>query len=96
MSGLARVNARRDSNEVAIVAALREAGCLVERISGDGIPDLLVWSPGLRCVVLLEVKGVTSRKRLSDSQRAFGLSWTTAGAVWHVVSTPAEAVGLCR
>src|SRR5690606_7920333 len=39
---LHRRNAKRDASEPAIVEYLRHRGALVERISGAGIPDLLV------------------------------------------------------
>lgn len=94
--GNARHAAKRDDNEPAIVDALREAGCLVERVNGVGVPDLIVWSPRRRCVVFLEVKGAKSRRRLSDAQKAFRDTWGNAGALVFVVSTPAEALLLCQ
>lgn len=48
MSGpnLRRQAARRDRNEAALVHYLRERGAVVERLSGAGIPDLLVGYAG--------------------------------------------------
>lgn len=39
---LLRWNAKRDAGEPAIIEALEKAGCLVERLSGRGVADLLV------------------------------------------------------
>ena len=44
--GCARIDARRDANEPAIVEALQAQGFTVDRISGKGIPDLLVSKAG--------------------------------------------------
>ena len=44
--GLARHNARRDENERIIVEALEARGFHVDRLSGKGIPDLLVSKHG--------------------------------------------------
>lgn len=52
---LHRRAARRDSNEAAIVDALRKMGCSVEYLSGKGTPDLLVGYRD-RYLVLAEVK----------------------------------------
>lgn len=47
---------KRDANEPAIVAALQAAGAAVDRLSGDGQPDLLVsWANE---ITLVEVKDV--------------------------------------
>lgn len=48
--------ARRDGNEDAIVTALQAAGATVAKLSGDGIPDLLVEYLGV--LRLVEVKDV--------------------------------------
>lgn len=37
-----RINPQRDENEPEIVDALRKAGYHVDRIDGEGVPDLLV------------------------------------------------------
>lgn len=52
--GLARHNARRDENERIIVEALEARGFHVDRISGAGIPDLLVSRHGNQW--LIEIK----------------------------------------
>jgi hypothetical protein len=83
---LHRRAARRDKNESAVVAALRKSGCLVEPLSGEGVPDLLVWSPALSRIVLIEVKDGAkspSQRRLTEQQQKFHAEWQAAGA--HVV-----------
>lgn len=88
---LIRFNPKRDANEAKIVDALRTTGCLVECISGNGVPDLLVWSPFLKRVVLMEVKqekATKSRKKLKPSFQR----WREAGAPVHVVESVSDAV----
>lgn len=56
---LSRKNPRRDANEKGIVEALEAVGAAVFRLSGAGVPDLLVhfrgrWQP-------LEIKTKTGR-----------------------------------
>jgi hypothetical protein len=91
---LHRRAAKRDDNEVEIVTALRRVGADVRRLSGAGVPDLLV---GFRCrTLLLGVKrpdgprGGTSagRDRKSGDQRPD--AWP--GGPWVVVTTVAEAL----
>ena len=53
---LLRHNPMRDANEKPVVAALEAEGCVVTRISGGGVPDLLVWSPFTSSFHLVEVK----------------------------------------
>lgn len=81
---------RRDDNEGAIVKALRAIGCLVVALTqGKGVPDLLVWSPFLGRLVLLEVKdgGKTeSAQRLTTSQVEWHAAWTEAREHIHIVS----------
>jgi hypothetical protein len=43
-NGAARLNARRDANERAIITAFEALGCLVWQLSGKGLPDLLVMT----------------------------------------------------
>lgn len=52
--GIARHNARRDENERIIVEALQARGFHVDRVSGAGIPDLLVSRHG--SMWLIEIK----------------------------------------
>ena len=56
---------KRDANEAEIVAALRACGARVDRISGPGLPDLLVGYKGFW--VPLEIKSATGR--LTKRQR---------------------------
>lgn len=52
--GCLRHNARRDQNEKGIVEALEAQGFVVDRMSGKGLPDLLVSKAGRQWLV--EVK----------------------------------------
>lgn len=49
-----RYNPKRDDNEPLLIDYLRKAGCVVQRLSGPDIPDLLVGHRGRW--LLLEVK----------------------------------------
>lgn len=94
-----RMRAKRDDNEAAIVKALRAMGCLVEFISGTGIPDLLVWSPFRKCILLLEVKDgdkSPARRRLRPEQLAFHTAWAGSGAPVHVVESVQQALDVVR
>lgn len=85
--------ARRDANEAGIVRALREIGCLVEPISGKGVPDLLVWSPLSKRIVLLEVKDGSkspSARKLKPAQVEFHRAWSDAPI--FVVTSADEAI----
>ena len=63
---------RRDSNEQAIVKALRQVGALVIRVSERGAPDLIVYYR--RRIVLLEVK--TKAGKATEAQEASSaLGW---------------------
>lgn len=88
---LIRFNPKRDANEAKIVDALRMAGCLVECISGNGVPDLLVWSPFLQRVVLMEVKQEKAMKSRKKLKPAFE-RWREAGAPVHIVESISDAV----
>ncbi len=50
-----RRHARRDKNETIIVDALKGCGVQVFRVSGEGLPDLLLYRHGMWLPV--EVKG---------------------------------------
>ncbi len=82
---------KRDANEPAIVKALEQAGALVMRLNGEGVPDLAVCRRGK--VSLLEVKGAAGRATLAQERTLFeGWPVTTVrtiedalraiGAVW--------------
>ena len=68
---LLRRNPKRDGNEAAIVAALRQVGAIVQRLSDPNVPDLLVGYHGL--TVLLEVK--SGANDLSELQARWMLEW---------------------
>ena len=90
--------ARRDTNHVEIVRALRAAGASVLELHavGGGCPDLLVGYR--RYNYLLEVKrpGVAGRKRgavqnaTNDAQASFAARWR--GGSVHTVEEPLQAL----
>ena len=90
--------AKRDANEETIVVALRAAGCLVQQLTqGDGVPDLLVWSPALLRLLLIEVKDLDDTKakkpnKLRKSQEDWLEEWKAAGSLIAVVTTPSMAL----
>jgi len=61
-----RFNHRRDANEPLIVEYLEKAGCMVDRINGKDIPDLLCLHPNGK-FFLVEVK--TPAGKLKPGQR---------------------------
>lgn len=93
---------RSDSNQKAIVKALRDAGCvvwLVQGVRSAGFPDLVAGRDGV--TYLLEVKrpkgprGGTSHSELNDDQVRFAASWTGGPfAVVRSVDEALAAVGL--
>ena len=88
-----RYSARSDTNQAAIVEALRRAGCTVESLHrvGGGVPDLLVGWRGLSgrpFNLLLEVK-TTLAGKLTLDEAAWHGDWE--GQV-DVVRDPQEAV----
>lgn len=82
-----RRNPRRDENEPEIVDALKQAGALVERVNGAGIPDLLVGYRGV--LYLLEVK--TLKGRLKPAQITFLEAWAGYPTI-SIVKTVDEAL----
>jgi hypothetical protein len=81
---------RRDSVEREIVSALRRLGCSVQRLQGDGVPDLLIGRAGLTW--LAEVK--TGDRPLRESQREWHAAWNGAPPV--VLRTVDDALALLR
>lgn len=59
---------RRDANEPAIVAALEAAGCTIWRLSGVGVPDLLIFTPGGGGGAWRVCEVKTARGRLTAAQ----------------------------
>ena len=84
--------AKVDTNQAAIVAALRQAGYGVQSLAavGGGCPDLLV-AAGTRNV-LLEVKRPKRGVFTSDQLRW----WAAWPGELHVVRTPDEAAQAMR
>ena len=95
---LMRRSAKRDANELEIVAALENCGCLVQRLSGGGVPDLMVWAPLVDDgkIVLIEIKMPKQRARKNPLQQAWRGKWRTAGAPVFVVETVEEAIKIVR
>jgi hypothetical protein len=81
-----RTAAKRDANERTIIDALKRAGCTVQRLSGAGMPDLLIGRHGR--THLLEVK--MPGGMMTDMQVVWHHWWR--GSTVHVVTTPAEAL----
>ena len=73
---------RRDSNEPAIIDALRKSGCQVWQLGGTGLPDLLCLTPS-GDYVPLEVKTRTGRLTKVQAQQA---------APWPIVRSVDEAI----
>ncbi len=91
-----RQAARIDSNQPAIVKALRSAGARVQSLAavGKGCPDLLVGF-GKRNL-LLEVKDGAkppSARKLTPAEEEWHSQWTGYGQV-AIVETPEQAVRL--
>lgn len=89
---MSRRAAKVDSNQTAIVDALRAAGCSVSSLAecGKGIPDLLVGVAGQN--VLLEVKDGSlpaSQRLLTPAQKAWHREWKGTA---HVVNGVGEAL----
>ena len=96
--------AKRDESEPDIVAALEAVGATVQRLSADGVPDLLVGWQGR--MWLLEVKlpltargavqpgrNLTSKGGLGDATHAQVKWWGWwRGPAVTVVRTPDEAL----
>lgn len=90
MTALRRYNAKRDSNEPAIVQTFRDMDCMVWRL--DRPVDLLiyVWKSLSDRLLLVEVK--TKTGVLTDDQREF----VDAGWPVHVIRTEDEAINLVK
>lgn len=89
---------RLDANHGDVVAALLGAGCSVQSLAsvGAGCPDLLVWSPFAKCLVLMEVKNPErhSGQRSDEAQRKFRKVWKGDVAVVETVEQALSATGL--
>jgi hypothetical protein len=85
---MARLRGRTDANQSSIVRDLRKAGASVMILSGvgEGCPDLLVGFRGSN--YLFECKDGTqppSKKRLTEDEKAFHLTWDGQVAVVETV-----------
>ena len=89
---LHRRNPRRDPNEPLIVEYLKRAGSLVSRLSGAGIPDLLVGYRGR--YLLMEVKAQGGR--LKDSQTQYHDAARALGLPCYVVYSVEDCQRILR
>ena len=90
--------ARTDRNHADIVSILRQCGCRVQSLAavGHGVPDLLVWIPRHRRLLLIEVKDGSKRpseRRLTDEQMRWHADWQGAVHVITDVSQVLELIG---
>lgn len=88
--------AKVDGNHREIVAALQAAGCSVQSLAmvGGGVPDLLVYRPGLGHL-LIEVKDGAkspSRRKLTEAQERWHAAWKGPVHVVTDVDSALEAV----
>ncbi|MBE9242697.1 VRR-NUC domain-containing protein [Synechocystis salina] len=82
---------KTDSNQAEIVQALRQVGCLIFDLSGQGggVPDLIALTPKGE-TVLIEVKNPSGRDRLTRAQeKAIAMGWPIA-----IVRTVEDALAL--
>ena len=75
---------RRDANEAEIIAILKQMGCSVAMLTGDGLPDLLVGLDGVN--ILIEIKSANGR--LTPAQTMWHKSWNGS---CHIATNPGEA-----
>ena len=88
---LLRRAAKRDQAEPDIVQALEKAGARVERLSAEGLPDLLVFYA--QRMYLIEAKTGTRKVRKSQVKQAEFLAWAHRnGYRVGVCRTPEDAL----
>jgi len=85
---LHRRAAKRDANEGTIVKALEAHGCVVWRLSGKGIPDLLVLHKGKKW--LADVKGAKEKATPAQAE-AWEKAATQARCAIFILRTPEDA-----
>jgi len=90
-----RFAARTDSNQTAIVKALRKAGCNVLSLAslGAGCPDLIIHLAGV--LTMIEIKDgakSASRRKLTPHQVRFHRDWPVQVVTNEMEAL--EAVGL--
>lgn len=83
-------DAKRDENELNIVRGLEAFGFSVQRLSGGGLPDLLVGRANRNW--LLEVK--IGAGRMNKLQKDWHARWRGHVAVVHTLEEALAAVGL--
>ena len=89
-----RRKSRPDSNQVAIITALREKGASVLLLHqlGKGCPDFLLGWRG--CNYLIEIKDGSkppSQRKLTPDEREFVTNWR--GNV-HIIETVGDAIAM--
>jgi hypothetical protein len=89
--GLARHNAKRDENEPKIVETLEAHGCVVWRLSGKGLPDLLVMRK--RRVYLADVK-MPGKRTTPAQEELWEEAATKANVAVFILRTPEDAVAM--
>jgi len=72
---------------------------LVQQVSETGVPDLMVWTPFLSKIVLMEVKDGSkpiSARKLKPEQQVFHTLWQGVGAPVFVVCSEHEATTVAK
>jgi len=87
-----RQAAKRDANEAAIVKALEQLGCTVQRLSATGCPDLLVGYHGVNW--LFEVK--VAKGTLTDDELFWHELWNGQVAVIRSVDDALRVMGIAE
>lgn len=88
MSSNVRHAAKRDANEGEIVDCLRKLGCKVDRISGTGVPDLLVGYRGHNLLMEVKMPG----KKLRPAQEEWHSEWRGQKAVVETIDDAAAVI----
>ncbi len=90
-----RRQAIRDANEPEIVDALERVGATVARLSGKGLPDLLVGFRGVNYAI--EVKDgskVPSDRRLTPDQVEWHRTWRGQVDIANSIAEAFKAIGV--
>jgi len=87
-----------DANQPEIVRVLRGSGCTVQHIHmvGRGCPDLIVYSPFLQRMILMELKDGTlppSKRGLTKAERRWHEDWPADVFIVHSVEEALRVVG---
>lgn len=91
--GVIKIPKRTDTNQTAIVKALRQIGCSVfpTHEIGHGFPDIAVGyigKDGTRRTALVEIKDGTlppSRKKLTPDEKLFHFGWRGEAVIVYSV-----------